>query len=124
MADILTTGVWLSTPTKRASFLTRLLRAQILSRQRRADRAVEQYLASRGLDKMSDHAERVFARVFRWGWLWSWFWSSSCAWLLSWVMSAGCGSRPGSFAGPCPDPRTNRSDPVRSLPCMGLFRDF
>lgn len=63
MADILTTGVWLSTPTKRASFFTRLLRAQIVSRQRRADRAVEQYLASRGIDKLPDYAERDIERL-------------------------------------------------------------
>lgn len=63
MADILTTGVWLSTPTKKPSFLTRLLRAQIVSRQRRADLAVEQYLASRGIDKLSDYAERDIERL-------------------------------------------------------------
>ena len=64
MANVLTTGVWLSTPTKRPSFFTRLVRAQIASRQRRADRAVEQYIAHRGLDKLTDDAERQIERLF------------------------------------------------------------
>jgi hypothetical protein len=65
MANVLTTtGVWLSTPKKRPSFFTRFLRAQIISRQRRADRAVEQYLATRGLDKLTDNAEREIERLF------------------------------------------------------------
>jgi hypothetical protein len=64
MANVLTTGVWLSTPTKRPSFFTKLLRAQIASRQRRADRAVEQYIASRGLDRLTDDAEREIERLF------------------------------------------------------------
>ena len=63
MANVLTTGVWLSTPTKRPSFFRRLFRAQIASRQRRADLAVEQYLASRGLDKLTDNAEREIERL-------------------------------------------------------------
>jgi hypothetical protein len=65
MANVLTTGVWLSTPTKSPSFFTRLLRAQIVSRQRRADRAVEQYIANRGLDdKLTDDVEREIERLF------------------------------------------------------------
>ena len=64
MANVLTTGVWLSTPTKRPSFFTKLLRAQIASRQRRADRAVKQYIASRGLDRLTDDAEREIERLF------------------------------------------------------------
>jgi hypothetical protein len=64
MANVLTTGVWLSTPTKRPSFFTKLLRAQIASRQRRADRAVEQYIAGRGLDRLTDDAEREIERLF------------------------------------------------------------
>ena len=64
MANVLTTGVWLSTPTKRPSFFTKLLRAQIASRQRRADSAVAQYIASRGLDRLTDDAEREIERLF------------------------------------------------------------
>ena len=64
MANVLTTGVWLSTPTKRPSFFTKLLRVQIASRQRRADRAVAQYIATRGLDRLTDDAEREIERVF------------------------------------------------------------
>ena len=64
MANVLTTGVWLSTPTKRPSFFTKLLRVQIASRQRRADRAVKQYIASRGLDRLTDDAEREIERLF------------------------------------------------------------
>ena len=65
MANVLTTtGVWLSTPTKKPSFFTRLLRAQIVSRQRKADRAIEQYIATRGLDRLTDNAEREIERLF------------------------------------------------------------
>ena len=64
MANVLSTGVWFSTPTKRPSFFTRLLRVQMASRQRRADRAVEQYIANRGLDKLTDDAEREIERLF------------------------------------------------------------
>ena len=64
MANVLTTGVWLSTPTKRPSFFTKLLRVQIASRQRRADRAVAQYIATRGLDRLTDDAEREIERLF------------------------------------------------------------
>jgi hypothetical protein len=58
MANVLTTGAWLSAPTKKPSFLARLLRVQIESRQRRANRAVEEYIAAHGLHKLSDDAER------------------------------------------------------------------
>ena len=49
MANVLTTGAWLSAPTKKPSFFARLLRVLIKARQRRAERVVEHYLAARGL---------------------------------------------------------------------------
>jgi hypothetical protein len=58
MANVLTTGAWLSAPTKKPSFFARLLRVQVESRQRRANRAVEEYIAAHGLHKFSDDAER------------------------------------------------------------------
>jgi hypothetical protein len=61
MANVLT-GDWLSAPTKKPSLFARLLRARIESRQRRADRAVEQYLANHG-HKMTDDAERQIERL-------------------------------------------------------------
>ena len=48
MANVLTTGAWLSAPTKKPSFFSRLLRAQMQARQRHADRLVAQYLAVHG----------------------------------------------------------------------------
>ncbi len=68
MANVLTTGAWLSTPTKKPSFFSRLLRAQIESRQRRADRVVEQYVATRGLQKLSDGGEREISRLLSNAW--------------------------------------------------------
>ena len=68
MANVLTTGAWLSTPTKKPTFFSRLLRAQIESRQRRADRAVEQYVATRGLQKLSDGGEREISRLLSNAW--------------------------------------------------------
>jgi hypothetical protein len=62
MANVLTTGAWFSAPTSKPSFLTRLLRVQIEARQRRAERAVEQYLATRGF-KLTDDAERQIERL-------------------------------------------------------------
>ncbi len=62
MANVLTTGAWLSAPTKTAPFFTRLLRAQIEARQRHADRVVEQYLAVHG-NKFTDDAERQIERL-------------------------------------------------------------
>ncbi|WOH54223.1 hypothetical protein [Bradyrhizobium sp. sBnM-33] len=62
MANILTAGAWFSAPTRKTSFLTRLLRVQIQARQQRADRVVEQYLAARGL-KLPDDAERQTGRL-------------------------------------------------------------
>ena len=63
MANVLTSGSWLSAPTKKPSFLARLLRVQFDSRQRRADRVVEQYIATHGLHKLSDDAERQIERL-------------------------------------------------------------
>ena len=62
MANVLTTGVWLSAPTKKPSFFARLLRAQIDARQRRAERVVAQYLADHG-NKFTDDAERQIERL-------------------------------------------------------------
>jgi len=39
------------------------LRVQIDSRQRQADRVVEQYIATHGLHKLSDDAERQIERL-------------------------------------------------------------
>jgi hypothetical protein len=63
MANVLTTGAWLSAPTKKPSLFARLLRAYAESNQRRADRAVEQYIATHGLQKLSDDAERQISRL-------------------------------------------------------------
>ena len=62
MANVLTSGALLSAPTRKPSFLSRLLRAQIESRQRKADRAVEHYLATHGT-KLTDDAERQIERL-------------------------------------------------------------
>ena len=67
MANVLSTGAWLSAPTKKPSFFARLLRAHIEARQRHADRAVAQYLVIHG-GKMTDDAERQIERlIFRGG---------------------------------------------------------
>ena len=63
MANVLTSGAWLSAPTKKPSFLARLLRVQMDQRQRRADRVVEQYIATHGLQSLSDDAERSINRL-------------------------------------------------------------
>ena len=63
MANVLTTGAWLSAPTKKPSFFVRLLRAYAESNQRRADRVVEQYIATHGLQKLSDDAEREISNL-------------------------------------------------------------
>ena len=68
MANVLTTGAWLSAPTKNPSFFSRLLRAQVESRQRRADRVVEQYIATHGLQKLSDDGERQISRLLSKTW--------------------------------------------------------
>ena len=62
MANVLTSGALLSAPTTKPSFLSRLLRAQIESRQRQADRVVAQYLATHGI-KQTDDAERQIERL-------------------------------------------------------------
>jgi hypothetical protein len=62
MANVLTTGALFSAPTKKSSFFARLLRVQMESRQRRADRLVEQYLATHGR-KFTDDAERQIERL-------------------------------------------------------------
>jgi hypothetical protein len=62
MANVLTAGALLSAPTTKPSFFSRLLRAQIESRQRQADRVVAQYLATHGT-KLTDDAERQIERL-------------------------------------------------------------
>ena len=67
MANVLSTGAWLSAPTKKPSFFARLLRAHVEARQRHADRVVEQYLVIHG-GKMTDDAERqIEGLLFRAG---------------------------------------------------------
>lgn len=63
MANALTTGAWLSAPIKKPSFFERLLRVFVESRQRQADRVVGEYIASHGLQKLSDDAERQISRL-------------------------------------------------------------
>ena len=63
MANVLTTGAWLSAPTKKPSFFARLLRVHIESSERRAGRVVETYVAGHGLQKLSDDAERQIGRL-------------------------------------------------------------
>ena len=63
MANVLTTGAWLSAPTKKPSFFSRLLRVYLESRQRHAHLVVEQYIASHGF-KQTDAAERQIERLF------------------------------------------------------------
>ena len=58
MANVLTSGAWLSAPTEKPSFFARLLRDQIEAHQRRAHRVDEEYIASHGLQSLSDDAER------------------------------------------------------------------
>ncbi len=63
MANVLTTGALLSAPTKNHSFFARLFRAHAQSNQQRATRAVEQYIADHGLQRLSDDAERQISRL-------------------------------------------------------------
>jgi hypothetical protein len=63
MANALTTGAWLSAPTKKPSFLARLLRAHLEFGERRAGRVVEAYIADHGLQNLSDDAERQIGRL-------------------------------------------------------------
>ena len=62
MANVLTTGAWLSAPTKKTSFFARLLRAEIDARQRHAKRLVERYLSVHE-NKFTDDAERQMERL-------------------------------------------------------------
>ena len=68
MANALTTGALFSAPTKKPSFFFFLLRVQVESRQRRADRVVEQYIATHGLQKLSDDGERQISRLLSKAW--------------------------------------------------------
>ena len=63
MANVLTTGALLSAPTKNPSFFARLFRAHADQSQQRATRAVEQYIADHGLQRLSDDAERQIGRL-------------------------------------------------------------
>jgi hypothetical protein len=63
MANVLATGALLSAPTKNPSFFARLFRAHAQSNQQRAVRAVEQYIADHGLQRLSDDAERQISRL-------------------------------------------------------------
>ncbi|MDI1267375.1 MAG: hypothetical protein PS018_29345 [bacterium] len=63
MANVLSTGAWLSAPTKKPPLFERLLRAWVEYNQRRADQAVETYIATHGLQKLSDDAERQISRL-------------------------------------------------------------
>ena len=63
MANVLTTGAWLSAPTTKPSFFARLLRAHIESGERHANRVAEAYIAAHGLQKLSDDAERQIGRL-------------------------------------------------------------
>jgi hypothetical protein len=62
MANVLSTGAWLSAPTKKPSFFARLLRAHMEARQRHANRVVEQYLVTHG-GTLTDDAERQIERL-------------------------------------------------------------
>lgn len=63
MANVLTTGAWLSAPTKKPPLFERLLRAYVDYNERRADQAVEAYIAAHGLQRLSDDAERQISRL-------------------------------------------------------------
>jgi hypothetical protein len=62
MANVLTTGAWLSAPTKKPWFFSRLLRVNLEFRQRHADRVVERYIATHGF-KQTDASERQIERL-------------------------------------------------------------
>ena len=63
MANVLTTGALFFAPTKKPSFFARLLRAHAELNQRRADRVVQEYIATHGLQTLSDDAERQISRL-------------------------------------------------------------
>lgn len=58
MANVLSTGAWLSAPTKNSRPFERLLRAYVDYNQRRAVQAVSAYIAAHGLKQLSDDAAR------------------------------------------------------------------
>lgn len=66
MANALSTGAWLSAPTKKPSFFARMFRAHIEARQRGAERAVAHYLSVHGF-KQTDDAERQIERILKEG---------------------------------------------------------
>ena len=63
MANVLTTGALFFAPTKKPSVFARSLRAYGELNQRRADRVVQEYIATHGLQKLSDDAERQISRL-------------------------------------------------------------
>jgi len=63
MANVLTTGALFFAPTKKPSFFARLLRAHAELNQQRADRVVQEYIATHGLQTLSDDAERQISRL-------------------------------------------------------------
>ena len=63
MANVLTTGALFFAPTKKPSFFARLLRVHAELNQRRADRVVQEYIATHGLQTLSDDAERQISRL-------------------------------------------------------------
>ena len=63
MAHVLPTGARLSSPTEKPSFFARLLRL-VESSERQAGRVVEAYIASHGLQSLSDNAERQIGRLY------------------------------------------------------------
>jgi hypothetical protein len=63
MANVLTTGALYFAPNKKPSFFARILRAHAELNQRRADRVVQEYIATHGLQKLSDDAERQISRL-------------------------------------------------------------
>ena len=67
MANVLTTGAWLSAPTGKPSFFARLLRDHTEARQRRAERVVDQYLATHGLKRTDDAYRQIERLLFKAG---------------------------------------------------------
>ena len=68
MANVLTTGALFFAPNKKPSFFARLLRAHAELNQRRADRVVQEYIATHGLQKLSDDGERQISRLLSNSW--------------------------------------------------------
>ena len=63
MANVLTTGAWLSAPNKKPSFFARLLRASPNPISDGLTALLRQYIATHGLQKLSDDAERQISRL-------------------------------------------------------------